>query len=99
MSPYTYLQELATRQTTPIRVRTWENKNVIIRRNQDQQNGLVTQVWDAWLRRVLRPFGGFEPLIEIDVFGERPDIRFFAENQLADAVHFLLHVDQQLTLN
>lgn len=99
MSPYAYLQELATRQTTPIRVRTWENKNVIIRRNLDRHNGLVTQVWDAWLRQVLRPFGGFEPLIEIDVFGKQPDIRFFAENQLAEAVHFLLHVDRQLTLN
>ncbi|WP_461213995.1 hypothetical protein [Lacticaseibacillus sp. GG6-2] len=96
MEPYAYLQELAAKQTTPIRVRIWENKNIIIRRNLDNNNGLVTQVWDAWLRKVLRPFGGFEPLIEIDVFGPQPDIRFFAENQLAAAVHYLLHVDQQL---
>jgi hypothetical protein len=96
MEPYGYLQELATQQTTPMRVRVWENKNVIIRRNLDNRNGLVTQVWDAWLRKVLRPFGGFEPLIEIDVFGSAPDIKFFSENQLAQAVHFVLHVDQPL---
>lgn len=96
MEPYAYLQELAAKQTTPMRVRIWENKNIIIRRNLDNNNGLVTQVWDAWLRKVLRPFGGFEPLIEIDVFGAVPDIRFFTEKQLADAVHYLLHVDTQL---
>ncbi|WP_390409058.1 hypothetical protein [Lacticaseibacillus jixiensis] len=96
MAPYAYLQELAGQQTTPMRVRVWENKNVVIRRNLDNNNGLVTQIWDAWLRQTLRPFSGFEPLIEIDVFGEHPDIRFFAEKQLADAVHYLLHVDKQL---
>lgn len=96
MSQYAYLTELASQQVTPMRVRVWENKNVVIRRNLDNHNGLVTAVWDAWLRKVLRPFGGFEALIEIDVFGEKPDIRFFAENQLAEAVHYLLQVDKQL---
>ncbi|MCX2455909.1 hypothetical protein [Lacticaseibacillus nasuensis] len=91
MEQYEYLRQLAASQETPMRVRIWENKNVIIRRNLANHKGLTTAVWDAWLRQSLRPFGGFEPLIEVDVFGDTPDIRFFSTRALADAVHFILH--------
>ncbi|WP_179396169.1 hypothetical protein [Lacticaseibacillus absianus] len=91
---FAYLNELAQQQATPLRVRRFENKNVIIRRNLANDAGLVTAVWDAWLRRELRDFGGFEPVIEIDNLGSRKDIRFFSERQLAEAVHYILGVDK-----
>lgn len=96
---YSYLQELATAQATPTRVRIWENKNVLIHRNLSQDRGLTTQVWDAWLRQALRPFGGFEEIIEIDTGGDKPDIKFFSMTQLADAVHYILHRDGALAVS
>ncbi|WP_461224744.1 hypothetical protein [Lacticaseibacillus suihuaensis] len=93
MDHFAYLNDLAAAQHTKLRVRRFENKNVIIRRNLANNNGLTTAVWDAWLRRELRGFGGFEPVIEIDNLGEHQDIRFFSERQLADAVHYILNVD------
>lgn len=74
-----------------MRVRSWENKNVLIRRNLNNQQGLVTEVWDAWLRKSLRSFGGFEQIIEVDTLGDDPQIRFFSVNQLPDIVHYILH--------
>ncbi len=69
MEHYAYLQDLAADQNDrQLRVRIWDNKNIIIRRNLGQQQGLATQVWDAWLRQELRRFNGFEPIIEIDDF-------------------------------
>ena len=86
MEHYAYLQDLAANQRDrELRVRIWDNKNVIIRRNLSQHQGLATQVWDAWLRQELRRFNGFEPIIEVD-----QEIKFFKENELADAVHFIL---------
>lgn len=91
MDQFAYLRELAAAQPTPMRVRIWENKNVVIRRNLANQQGLSTAVWDAWLRQSLRPFGGFEQLIEVDRLGDDPDIRFFSARSLQDAVHYILH--------
>lgn len=90
MDQLNYLDQLAAAQPVPLRVRHFENKNVIIRRNLANQKGLTTAVWDAWLRQSLRPFGGFEAIIEVDRFGDNPDIRFFSVAQVADAVHYIL---------
>lgn len=57
MEHYAYLQDLAASQRDrELRVRIWDNKNIIIRRNLSQHQGLATQVWDAWLRQELRRF-------------------------------------------
>ncbi|WP_125706482.1 hypothetical protein [Lacticaseibacillus daqingensis] len=98
MDHFAYLSELADRQETPLRVRRFENKNVIIRRNLANDQGLITAVWDAWLRRELRSFGGFEPVIEIDNLGAKKDVRFFSERQLAEAVHYILRVDDPVAV-
>ena len=91
MEHYAYLQDLAANQRDrELRVRIWDNKNVIIRRNLSQHQGLATQVWDAWLRQELRRFNGFEPIIEVDDFSGHQEIKFFKENELADADHFIL---------
>lgn len=91
MEHYAYLQDLAANQRDrELRVRIWDNKNVIIRRNLSQHHGLATQVWDAWLRQELRRFNGFEPIIEVDDFSGHQEIKFFKENELADVVHFIL---------
>ncbi|MFD1429161.1 hypothetical protein [Lacticaseibacillus mingshuiensis] len=99
MDRFAYLKDLAAAQTTPLQVRVWENKNVIIHRNLQNKRGLITEVWDAWLHQVLRPFGGFETVIEIDRLDAQADIRFFSENDLAAAIHYLLHVDETLTVS
>lgn len=39
---------------------------------------------------MLLRFSGFEPVIEVDRFGKDPDIRFFRESELQDAIHFIL---------
>ena len=91
MEHYASLQDLAASQRDrELRVRIWDNKNIIIRRNLSQHQGLATQVWDAWLRQELRRFNGFEPIIEVDDFSGHQEIKFFKENELADAVHFIL---------
>lgn len=82
MEHYAYLQDLAASQRDrELRVRIWDNKNVIIRRNLSQHHGLATQVWDAWLRQELRRFNGFEPIIEVDDFSGHQEIKFFKENE------------------
>ncbi|MFD1392356.1 hypothetical protein ACFQ3L_01990 [Lacticaseibacillus jixianensis] len=90
MDRLAYLNTLAEAQATPMRVRRFENKNVIIRRNLANHRGLTTEVWNAWLQKMLLPYSGFEPIIEVDRFGDDPDIRFFSETQLPDAIHFIL---------
>ena len=43
MEHYAYLQDLAADQNDrQLRVRIWDNKNIIIRRNLGQQQGLAT---------------------------------------------------------
>lgn len=45
MEHYAYLQDLAASQRDrELRVRIWDNKNIIIRRNLSQHQGLATQV-------------------------------------------------------
>ncbi|KRN25860.1 hypothetical protein [Lacticaseibacillus camelliae] len=90
MDRLAYLNTLAEAQPTPMRVRSFENKNVIIHRNLANHQGLTTEVWNAWLQKVLLRFSGFEPVIEVDRFGNDPDIRFFRESELQDAIHFIL---------
>ncbi|WP_203624123.1 MULTISPECIES: hypothetical protein [unclassified Lacticaseibacillus] len=90
MDRFAYLNTLANAQDTPMRVRRFENKNVIIRRNLANHQGLTTEVWNAWLQKMLLRFSGFEPVIEVDRFGKDPDIRFFRESELQDAIHFIL---------
>ncbi|KRO16406.1 hypothetical protein [Lacticaseibacillus saniviri] len=96
MSQYAYLTALAEQTDGRARVRIWENKQVIIRRNQDQNHGLMTKVWDAWLRQELRDFSGFTPIIEVDILGQDADVQFFSEAQLAQAVHLLLQYQAHL---
>jgi len=100
MTTYDYLNELAANQPNrQLSVRVWDNKQIILRKNLNQDRGLMTQVWDAWLRQELRGFSGFEPIIEVDERGERPMVKFFSEKQVAAAVHFILHADEPIKIS
>ncbi|KRM71747.1 hypothetical protein [Lacticaseibacillus brantae] len=99
MTTYDYLNELAASQPNrQMKVRVWDNKQLILRKNLNQNRGLVTQVWDAWLRQELRRFSGFEPVIEVDEHGDRPMVKFYTQKEVADAVHFILHADDSVKI-